>query len=51
MLLALLVDQNSPTPGVRTMSAAWLQNPASVEKRKSIAQRLIEDLEQNGVGL
>jgi secreted protein with Ig-like and vWFA domain len=29
-------------------AAAWLQNPAAITKRKTWAQRILEDLEQNG---
>jgi len=29
-------------------AAAWLRNPESIEKRKTLAQLLIEDLEKNG---
>jgi hypothetical protein len=48
--LQSLTDTSRKQPATDTApaAAAWLHNPASIEKRKTCAQLLIEDLEKNG---
>ena len=48
--LDALTDSNpkAPAPDTAPAAAAWLRNPHAIEKRKTLAQELIEDLEQNG---
>jgi hypothetical protein len=41
-------SRNQSAADTAPAAAAWLRNPAAVEKRMTSAQLLIKDLEENG---